>query len=245
MSDKKSHDSDTIRQQKKAREDFLELKKMQSGEITPSFESHAHSPKTFKEKSDNFWFYNKFTVFGVVFLIIVLAVGIVQCNSRVDYDLSITLYTATPFGDEQTDKISKYFKKYCQDVNGDDEVNICTINCSYADGGNRELMQAKDTKLQSILVSEPEAMLFIVDDTTLSRLNAIPTKTSLFSEEPITFGDTFCKEIGIDSTTGTSGKIMIVRRNISKTTMQSNKKAAACYKEAGALLEKLGSNITS
>lgn len=245
MSDKKSHDCDTIRQQKKAREDFLELKKMQSGEIIPQSDSGAHLPKTFKEKSVNFWFYNKFTVLGTVFLIIVLAVGIVQCNSRVDYDLSITLYTATPFGDEQTDKISEYFEKYCQDVNGDGVVKICTINCSYADGGNRELTQAKDTKLQSILVSEPEAMLFIVDDTTLSRLNAIPTKTPLFSEEPITLGVTFCKTIGVDTTTGTSGKIMIVRRNISKTTMQNNKKAAACYEAAGALLEKLGSNITS
>ena len=241
MADKKKQDSGTISQQRKAREEFLELKRMQSGSVPtpppPSAESAA--PKTFREKSQNFWFYNRYIVIGILFLAIVLAVGIKQCASRKDYDLTVTLYTATQLSDKQTEKMSRYFEKFCRDVNGDGEVLVGVVNCSYTDGGSRQITQASDTKLQAILVSEPEAMLFIVDGKTLERLNAIPSSTPLFSDDGIALPKSFYSstknEVGSKAPAG----LRIIRRNISNTTMQDNKDAARCYKEADKLLKKL------
>ena len=241
MPDKKIHESDTIRQQRKAREEFLELKRMQSGEIEvpapPSAESTE--PKTFKEKLQNFWFYNRIAVFSVLFVAIVMAVGIVQCASRVDYDLNIVLYTASPVDDGKTQMMSEYFKKFCSDVNGDGEVNISVLNCSYASEGNLQLNQAVDTKVQALLVSEPESMLFIVDDVTLARLNSIPSTTPLFSDGGIDLSDSFYSSVQSEDLINLPDNLKLVRRNIADTTMQKNKNAAACYKAAGLLLEKV------
>lgn len=241
MPDKKQHESDTIRQQRMAREEFLKLKRMQSGEIEvpapPSAESAA--PKTLKEKLQNFWFYNRFAVFGVLFVAIVLTVGIVQCASRIDYDLNIVLYTASPVDDDKTQKMSEYFRKFCDDVNGDGEVNINVLNCSYASEGTQQLNQAVDTKVQAILVSEPESMLFIVDEVTLSRLNSIPSTTPLFSNEGIDLGNSFYNSVQSAGIIKLPDNLKLIRRNIANTTMQKNKDAAACYIAAGSLLEKV------
>ncbi|MBO4432075.1 MAG: hypothetical protein J5852_00950 [Clostridia bacterium] len=241
MADKKKQDSGTISQQRKAREEFLELKRMQSGETPapppPSAESVV--PKTFREKSQNFWFYNRFTVIGVIFLAIVLTVGIKQCVSRKDYDLSIVLYSSTQITDKQTEKMSEYFAKYCEDINKDGEVLVNVLNCSYTDGGNRQVTQAIDTKLQAILVSEPEAMLFIVDDKTLERLDSIPATSPLFSDKGISLGKSFYSSTKNELGTPAPEGLRIIRRNISDTTMQNNKDAARCYKAAGKLLNKV------
>lgn len=241
MPDKKIHESDTILQQRKAREEFLKLKRMQSGEIeTPAPPSaEAVKPKTLKEKIKNFWFYYRFAVFGVLFVAVILAVGIVQCASRIDYDLNIVLYTANVVDDESTGKMSEYFKKFCDDVNGDGEVNVCVLNCSYAADGNRQLSQAVDTKVQAMLVSEPESMLFIVDDVTLSRLNSIPSTTPLFSDNGIDLGESFYSSVRYSEVIKLPDGLKLIRRNIANTTMQKNKDAAACYKAAGSLLEKV------
>ena len=241
MAEKKNQDSGTISQQRKAREEFLELKRMQSGEVPapPPPSAESITPKTFREKSQNFWFYNRFIVIGIIFLAIVLTVGIKQCASRKDYDLSVILYTSTQITDKQSEKMSEYFSKFCDDVNKDGEVLISVVNCSYTDGGNRQVAQASDTKLQAILVSEPEAMLFIVDAKTLERLNSSPATTPLFSDKGIMLGESFYNatknELGSKAPEG----LRIIRRNILDTTMQNNKDAARCYKAAGKLLNKV------
>lgn len=241
MSDKKSYESDTIRQQRKAREEFLELKRMQSGEIEvpppPSAESIV--PKTFKEKFKNFWFYNRFAILGVLFVAVVLTVGIVQCASRIDYDISIVLYISNPIDDGKTERMAEYFEKYCEDVNGDGKVNVEILNCSYAANGNPQMNQAIDTKVQATIVSEPEAMLFIVDDTTFARLNSIPASTPLFLNDGINLGDNFYSFVQDDDTIKLPDNLILVRRNIADTTMQKNKSAAAYHKAAGSLMDKV------
>ena len=241
MDDKKKFDSDTISQQRKAREEFLELKRMQSGEIAPPPppSSEAKTPGMLSEKSENFWFYNRFKVISILFVAVVLAIGIIQCATRKNYDLKITLYTMTQFSDEQAQKIEEYFTPYCSDVNKDGQVLLSVLNCSYTEGGNRQFTQAMDTKVQSIIVAETEAMLFIVDEKTLERLNSIPSSTSLFGNDAVMLGDDFYSAIKTTGYVDLPEGLRIVRRNISNTTMQKDKNAAICYKAAGAFLEKL------
>ena len=64
--------SDTLAQQRKARQDFLELKKMQHGEMDagPKPSEIAIEPKTFTEKVKNYWFHFKWHTLGTVFCFI-------------------------------------------------------------------------------------------------------------------------------------------------------------------------------
>ena len=64
--------SDTIAQQRKARQDFLELKKMQSGEMDagPKPSETEIKPQTFKEKAENYWFHHKWHTIGGIFAIV-------------------------------------------------------------------------------------------------------------------------------------------------------------------------------
>ena len=241
MAEKKKHESDTIEQQRKAREEFLALKRMQSGEESapppPSAESAA--PKTLREKSQNFWFYNRFTVLGVIFIAIVLIIGITQCASREKYDMSITLYVSTQISDTQSKKMAEYFSTFAEDTNGDGDVKVSVVNCSYTDGGNIQITQANDTKLQAILVSDTDSMLFIVDDKTFERLGLIPATTPLFTDGGLPLGEGFYESTKSETGTEAPQGLKIIRRNISNTTMQSNKDAARSFKTAGKFLEKL------
>ncbi|MCQ2478237.1 MAG: hypothetical protein MJ091_03330 [Clostridia bacterium] len=77
-------ESETIRQQRKAREDFLQLKKMQSGEIDagPKPSEIDAGPKTFKDKVANYWFHYKFATIAILLSAAFLAVMVTQCLGR-------------------------------------------------------------------------------------------------------------------------------------------------------------------
>ncbi|MBO4693665.1 MAG: hypothetical protein J5659_04675 [Clostridia bacterium] len=238
MPDEKKHESETLSQQRKAREGFIELKKMQSGEIkelpTPELK-----PETIEEKADNFWYYYRWWVFAAIFIVIVVAITVKQCVSRVNYDLSVTVYTASPVGDKDCKRISKYFEKFSDDVNGDKEIHVRVFNCSYTEGGNRQVLLANNTKIQSILAAEYDAFLFITDDKTYEYLNNISDNVSLFEGEGIMLGSDFYGECEDDDLFKLPQKLRLSRRVLSKTGMTDNKKATACYKAAGELLNRL------
>lgn len=239
--DKKHYDSDTLSQQRKAHEEFLKLKKMQSGEITDEAPAKI-KPQTIEEKAGNFWYYYRWWIFGAIFLIFVITVCVKQCISRVDYDLSITVFTSTPVSDNDCEKIASYFEKYCDDVNSDGEVNVRVYNCSYVEGGNRQVAIANNTKVQAIITSESDALLFITDDTTFSYLNDISDTVNLLEENGVFLEEDFYSFCDTDDYLALPHNIKISRRTISKTTLQNDKKAKACYKEAGLFLNRLNSN---
>ena len=232
--------SDTIRQQKKARGDFLELKKMQNGEISapPPPSAQAKVPKTFNEKLKNFWFYNRFIVLGVLFTIVVLAILLKQCASRIDYDICITVYTSSPVGEKDRQKMSEYFEKISYDTNGDGEVHVQMIDCSFSADGNRQLLLNANQKLQAILSSEYKAMLFITDDYTFDHIMSISDKESFFDETVVLDKDfyDFCETEDLFKM---PSDMKLLRRKIKKTTMKDNKTAALCYETAGKIIDRI------
>ena len=241
MADNKKYDSGTLRQQRKAREEFLELKKIQTGEVDapPPPSAEAVEPKTFKEKSKNFWFYYRKTVFAAAFIIVALIICLVQCFSRIDYDLSITLYTANAVSDADAKKVAEYFEKFCEDINGDGEVHIQVTNCSYSSASNPQYAQTVNMKVQTIIAAEYEAVLFITDEVTHERLNSISDSTAFFENDEILLKDGFYEFCDSDDNFPLPQGLRLSCRKISNTIMEKNKKAAVCHSEAKKIIQKV------
>lgn len=180
-----------IEEQRKAREEFLRLKKMQRGEITQEEKAKvSYAPKTFGEKLKNFWYHFKVQTILVVCLTAIIAIATVQCATREKYDFSILYFVFEPTIDSQLDATEKYFEKYAEDVNGDGEVNIQVINCSVSDSNRDAGRNTMFAKVQSIIASEKSTVLYLVDDKAVKYFEDA-LGYSIFTEEPITLGDEF------------------------------------------------------
>lgn len=230
--------SDTISQQRKARQEFLELKKMQKGEATPPPKPSEVEvlPQTPKEKWQNFWYHFKWhTIFSIV-IIIILAISISQCMSRTKWDMKIMYFTYSPVLDQQLEPVADYFESKSKDLNGDGEVNISVINCSLSTKKtDAQFDQAKLTKLQAIITSDSEAILFITDKDSMEFFST-DTFKNFFKTEPLPLGDDFykaCKYSGLPE------GLQISAREISGTLIEDDKTAAKVYKEAQKILEKI------
>lgn len=243
MTDNNHFDNDdTLSQQRKARQEFLELKRMQSGAVEPPPppSAEAEVPVTFGDKFKNFWYYYRIHVICTFFMLIVIAVCIHQCATRVNYDMEIAIYTANPVSDDDCKKINEYLENCYRAEKGDDELKVNVINCSYTQSGNVEIARTMDSKIQAILVAETDTMLFIVDETTLSKLNSIASKNvKLFGDDYVTLGSNFYNKCDAKDYLKLPEGLILCRRNISDTTMEKNKSAKDSFKEAGILLKKL------
>ena len=132
MAEKKTNE--ILEEQRKARQEFLELKKMQNGEMKapPKPSEVAIVPKTPKEKWDNFWFQYKWYVIAVVATVVILTVLIAQCATKTEYDLKAVYFVYNTALDAQTEKIADYLEKYADDTNGDGDINVQVVNVSFS-----------------------------------------------------------------------------------------------------------------
>lgn len=232
--------SETLSQQRKARQDFLDLKKMQQGDMTPEPKPSevAVLPKTFKEKVQNYWFHFKWQTIGILFTCVVLTVLITQCSNRTNWDMQVIYFSYTQALDSQTNMIGDYLESFSEDINGDGEVNISVVNCSMP-GGNHSLRynQTILMKLQAMISAEPTAMLYITDSESVKYFEN-DALIKIFDTEQIPLGEDFYKK-----TTSDLGKLpdglQIACRRIEKTTFEKNEKASKVHKEATNILSKL------
>ena len=243
MSEKKTNE--ILEEQRKARQEFLELKKMQSGEMKapPKPSEVAIVPKTPKEKWDNFWFQYKWYVVAIVAIAAVLAVLITQCATRTQYDLEVVYFTYTAALDEQTGEIADYLKKYSEDTNGDGEINVQVVNVSLSKTtGDSQYRYTMLSKLQAMLTGDENAMLYITDSETYEYINGISQNGGLLEGEPFKFGDGFYTATESEQFGKLPEGLQISCRRISETTMENKKDAAKAYESANKLLEKLKSD---
>lgn len=234
----KKRQSETISQQKKAREEFLKLKQMQNGEITPPPKPSEIEvlPSTPKEKWQNFWYHTKIQVIAIVVIIAILVVCVNQCMGRTNWDMQIVYFTYSPVLDQQLEVVADYFESQSKDLNGDGEVNIFVVNCSLSTK-KRDVQydQATLTKLQALIASEPKAILFITDKESM-KFFSTDTFKNFFKNEPLPLNDKFykaCKQSNLPE------GLQISSREISKTLLEKDKVAAKVYKEAQNILEKI------
>ena len=243
MSERKTNE--ILEEQRKARQEFLELKKMQNGEMKapPKPSEVAIVPKTPKEKWDNFWFQYKWYVVAIVAVATVLAVLITQCATRTKYDLQAVYFTYTTALDAQTEKVADYLKKYAEDTNGDGEINVQVVNVSFSKTtGDSQYRYTMLSKLQAMIAGDENAILYITDNDSYQYLNEISESGALLEGEPFKFGDDFYTATETEEFGKLPEGLQISCRRISKTTMENKKNAAKAYENANKLLEKLKSD---
>ena len=239
MANKK--ESDTLAQQRKARQQFLELKKMESGEIAPEPKPSevAIVPKTFSEKLQNYWFHFKWHTIGAVLSIVLLIVLVSQCASSTDWDMQVVYFSYTPVIDTQTRAVADYLETLSEDINGDGEVNINVVNCSISETSrDSQYRQTVLSKLQVMISSEPEAMLYITDKSSQKFFTSDSLK-NFFETEQLSLNEKFYSATKLEDFGSLPEGLQIACRRVGETTLEGNKKAEAVYKEAKKILEKL------
>lgn len=239
MSDK----NEILEEQRRAREEFLRLKKMQQGELDagPKPSEVAIVPKTPKEKWDNFWFQYKWHTIGIVVSVLVLAVLITQCATKPKYDLEIVYFTYNAVLDDQTAEIEKYFEKTASDLDGNGEVNVQVINCSISSTSND--IQYRNTvysKVQSLIVADEKAMLFITDEASIKYFDNISSENGgMFDGEPYKLGDDFYQSTKSEKWGSLPEGLQISKRRIENTVLAEKKQTKLYYDEASRILSEL------
>lgn len=230
--------SETLSEQRKARQDFLELKKMQSGEAAVETAPQIKTPLTFKEKLQNFWFYYKVHTISIICAVLILVVGVSQCSSKTNWDMRVVYFSYSPVLDEQIKPIGTYLKKISKDLNGDGEVNIQMINCSMVPGDNNlKYNQSVLTKVQSLIATEEKAMLFIFDSDSRDYFEA--EALGDFFQAELTLGKNFyrkTKNVGYDPL---PENLQIAVRRVKDTTLEKTQDSDKIHKEALRILEEL------
>lgn len=238
MADKKN---DILEEQRRAREEFLRLKKMQSGELDagPKPSEVAIIPTTPKEKWDNFWFQYKWWVVAAVASFIVLSVLIVQCTSRVTPDLEIVYFSYTPVLDQQTGLVAEYFEDCAKDINGDGEVNIQVVNCSFQNNGNIQYKNSILSKLQAVIAADEKALLFITDSESIKYFENLNTDGGIFEGEPIPLGDDFYTATESEDFGALTEGLTLSIRRVSDTLLEEKEDIAKYYDESKRLIEEI------
>lgn len=237
----KKNESDTLAQQRKARQDFLDLKKMQQGEMDagPKPSEIAIKPKTFSEKVKNYWFHFKWHTLGTIFCLIGLIVLVAQCASRTDWDMQVVYFTYTPVLDQQTDIVADYFEGISKDLNGDGEVNIHVVNCSISQKNSQvQYNQTILTKLQTLIAGEAEALLYITDNDSAEYFKTDALK-DFFGSEQILLNEEFYNATKSEDFGSLPEGLQIACRRVANTVIEKDKNVGSIYKEANNILAKL------
>ncbi|MBQ3816780.1 MAG: hypothetical protein II802_00735, partial [Clostridia bacterium] len=163
MADKKQNE--IIAEQRKARREFLELKKMQADSGEKTYSKEISSLKTPADRIKHIWYYYKWYIISLVALIILISVSVSQCVNATKYDFGIVAFGYYSVTDESLNKLAEYMAQNCEDINGDGEVNIEVINCTYDSSyGNAQYEVAVLTKVQAILSSNYDKLIYITDE---------------------------------------------------------------------------------
>jgi hypothetical protein len=143
----------------------------QNPDAAPAPVKVEEAPKTFGERMQNFWFYNKYFVLAAVFLAVLLVIAVRQCADRESFDTEIVLFTYHSYAPDQITAIEEELEKYGVDINGDGKVNIQILDCAYDKKTTVfDQKNAKGSKLVANITSNEKAVLFITDAETHEHL---------------------------------------------------------------------------
>ena len=163
---------DPVEEQRARQRELIELKRQKEAfqenpeEYKPE-KDEAVFVQSRRSKVENFWYYSKFTIAFLLIVGVILGIGISSCVGRTDYDMTIVLYLKTYINSTMAENIATIAEEYCEDTNGDGEVNVLVINCSItekladSDGATRLLGQFQNE----------EAICYIVDTAAYDDLN--------------------------------------------------------------------------
>lgn len=231
----KGYKNDILEEQRKAQKEFLELKKMQRGENVPDEGSQPIIPSTPSEKIANFWFQYKWHTLAVIAAVIIIIVGLVQYINRTVYDFEAVLFSYTPVTEQQLSLLRSELEERSEDVNGDGEVHISLVNCSYAvDNKDGQYEYTMLNKLQATLAADYDALLYITDEESYKYLMSLQGMDGIFEEEPKPLSDAFLKDFSEKGGEGFAlpDGLQISCRRVEGTVLEGKKDMDGIYKQS-------------
>lgn len=138
-----------------------------------------------KKWFENLWYHYKWFIVTGVLAVFVLTVVIAQCVSRPKYDLSVVVaFTKTAMTYEQTETIKNGLMDYMEDYNGDGEINLNLLNCTFnEDSEDVNYVISMRQKLQMSAMGENSAILYITDDNGFSYIDNIKADVGGFFQK--------------------------------------------------------------
>lgn len=122
-------------------------------------------PKWTKEWWEYFWDYYKWHTIITAFVIVCVAVTIVQCATREKYDITMTYAGHKIYTEEEIDRAAKGLAQYVDDVDGNGEQSIFFQQLNFMDEmGSEEYDYASQSKLDMEFYNEC-SFLFLYDST--------------------------------------------------------------------------------
>ena len=220
--------SETLAQREKARKDFLELKAMQAKAQEEGAREHKPyeneiKPKTLGEKISHFFYYHWRAVIIVALCLIVVTFATVSCINKKKSDLKIVIYDNRILADMYVPEIQDYFAQFCKDYNGDGEVNVQVINCTYQTGSSTAQYQnTMMQRLQSVIVTDSECMLIITGD--LGKKYFDNHLSGVIEDEGVPLKEGYY-ECAFDKDIKIPDNVKIYLRNIKGTLLEDNEKS--------------------
>ncbi len=105
----------------------------------------------FKKRLVNFWFYNKWVVVGVIFVILTIAMTIYEITNVQSYDSVVAVYTGDAVPEDTAGKIQAELSEYCNDVNQDGDISVSVTPMSGSHSRLSEEAVAVETRLMGEL----------------------------------------------------------------------------------------------
>lgn len=240
--------NETLEQRKKAHQEFLKLKKMQQGQLSPPPKpSESAAAMTKEEKKENFWYYNKGKVIFTLIIAVILSILVVQCATRPVYDGDVVLFTYDTYYTDHVNLMEDYFKFYFEDKNGDGKINVNVINVSYDKNVvmNYQQNQTAATKLSSVLLGQRETVLFLLDEESYNFLDSVSNENQkIFKEEKVYLGDKFYSVCDAIKEFPLPDGLFFVTRQYSEEEINKDKKIKSSLVAAEKFLENIKGSET-
>lgn len=143
-----------------ARERYL----LHQGEETIHSDKLKRTPKTFKQKRQNFWYYHKWHVLIAIVAAIVAIVMIQNAMTRENPDYVVGLITDRIPSQETLDHIAGQLELCAPDRNGDGQVLVQVTDYEVGESDNPQIVMASTTKLAGDFQTG-NVMLYLCDET--------------------------------------------------------------------------------
>lgn len=123
--------------------------------------------ETPKSKWKNFWFYYKWHTYASIFIMIVLAVSIRSCVTRINPDISVMFLSSVPLAEQDNKLMENELAKYVEDYtkNGKNEVSLNNIYFSQ-NAADAQMNMAMRQKFIAELAAG-DTVLYITDKTSI------------------------------------------------------------------------------
>lgn len=123
---------------------------------------------SFRKKLENYWYYYKIHTFIAIFVLIVVAITVQQCATKVDPDITVVVATNKPvLTQENQDRMESYIASLTGDVNKDGKKRAQVDALYFNDSASVQAMQAK---LSIDLMPQTKVYIFITDDSVYQTL---------------------------------------------------------------------------